>query len=130
MLLTREQIIAAQDIDTIEVLVPEWGGLVLVRGLTAAQRGQFTAAIYEQRGKQQVVKLQDIQVRLCALSIVDEHGKRIFSDNDLALLAGKSAAALQHVFEAAQRLSGLSNEDVEELTKNSDETQSDDSLFD
>ncbi len=130
MLLTRDQILAAQDIETIEVDVPQWGGSVLVRGLTAAQRGQFTAAIMEQRGKQQTVKLQDIQVRLCALSIVDEQGKRMFADHELHLLAEKSAAALQHVFEAGQRLSGLSNEDVEELTKNSDETQSDGSLSD
>lgn len=127
--LTKEQILAADDIPSQEVEVPEWGGKVLVRGLSAAERGAFTEEIIDQRGKKNIVKLQDIQVRICALAIREPAtGKRMFDDNDLRALARKSAAALQHVFEVAQRLSGLSNEDVEELTKNSETAQSDDLL--
>jgi len=128
--LTKQQIIDVNDLEAVEVEVPEWGGSVLVRPLTAKQRGQFTATLVDQRQGGRTLRLQEIQIRLCGLSIVGEDGKRLFSDAELSTLGGKSSAALQHVFEEAQRLSGLSDEQVEELAGNSDETLSEDSLSD
>ncbi len=129
-LLTKEQVSAAQDLTTEEVEVPQWGGSVLVRGLTARERGQFMAMLVDQRKGGNRTRLEDLQVRLCAMSIVDEQGRRMFSDSELSLLARKSARALQPIFEVAQRLSGLSDEQVEELSGNSEETPSDDSPSD
>lgn len=126
-LLTKQQIIEADDLETVEVEVPQWGGSVLVRALTGKQRGQFTSMLVEQRAGGRTLRLQDVQVLLCGLSIVDEHGKRMFSDAEMSVLGGKSAAALQRVFEVAQRISGLSEEDVNELSGNSNETPSEDS---
>ena len=128
--LTKQQIVDANDLEIVEVEVPQWGGSVLVRGLTGKQRGVFMATLMDQKAGGGALRLQDLQVRLCAMSIVDEHGKRFFSDAEMAVVGGKSSAALQHVFETAQRLSGLSNEQVEELAGNSDETLSEDSLSD
>ena len=126
-ILTREQILQANDIITETISVPEWGGEVLVRGLSGSQRDAFENATLEQKGRSQRVNLANVRARLCALSIVDENGKRMFSDEDVRALGRKSAAALDRVFSAAQRLSGLSDEDVEELAKNSDGGQSEDS---
>ena len=39
--LTREAIRIAEDIDTVEVLCPEWGGSVYVRGMTGEERADF-----------------------------------------------------------------------------------------
>ena len=75
----------------------------------------------EQRGKSQTVNLQNIRAKLASMSICDESGKRIFTDADMAQLSGKSAVALQRVFEVARRLSGLGDGDVEELTKGLEE---------
>ena len=127
-LLTKQQIIDANDLETVEVEVPQWGGSVLVKPLTGKQRGWFTAQLVEQRAGGRTLRLQDIQIRLCGMAIVDEDGKRMFSDNELGLLAKKSSGALQTVFEVAQRLAGLSKEQVEELAGNSGETPSGDSL--
>lgn len=126
-ILTREQILQANDIITETISVPEWGGEVLVRGLSGSQRDAFEDATLDQKGKSRRVILANIRARLCALSIVDENGKRMFTDEDVRALGRKSAAALDRVFSAAQRLSGLSDEDVEELAKNSDGGQSEDS---
>jgi len=126
-ILTREQILQANDIATETVSVPEWGGEVLVRALSGSQRDAFDDATLEQKGKNRRVNLVNVRARLCAISIVDETGKRMFSDEDVRALGRKSAAALDRVFAAAQRLSGLTDEDVEELAKNSDGGQSDDS---
>lgn len=125
-LLTKEQILGADDLEREEVEVSQWGGSVLVQGLTAKQRGILMDRLIDQRGNGRKLRLADIQVLTCALSIVDADGARMFSDMELSKLASKSSAALQAVFEVAQRLSGLSDEQVEELAKNSEETPIDD----
>lgn len=118
-LLTKQQILAAEDIHTEMVAVPEWGGDVLVRGLSGAERDLFEDRIIVREGKKKRVELRDVRAKLAAICMVDEQGARLFSDAEVASLTRKSAAALQRVFEAAQRLSGLTDDDVEELEKNS-----------
>ncbi len=126
-LLTRDAILQVQDLPTERVHVPEWGGDVLVRALTGAERDRFEQSIVEQRGKSTRMNLQNIRAKLVALTVVDEQGNRIFKDEDVKWLGNKSAAALDRIFEVAQRLSGLRDEDVEELAKNSESDLSDDS---
>jgi len=124
-ILTREQILQAQDYTVEEVEVPEWGGAVLVRSLTGRERDQFEGESVQQRGKNIRFNWTNVRARLVALSVVDEEGKRLFSDSDVKALGEKSAGALQRVFEVTQRLSGLSDEDLEELTEGFDDAQSD-----
>lgn len=114
--LGREAILSAADIQTEQVMVPEWGGAVLVRGLTGAERDAFEASVVVPGSKGGgSVRLEMLRAKLCARSIVDEQGARVFSDADVKALGAKSAAALQRVFNVAMRLSGLSDQDVESL---------------
>lgn len=129
-ILTRDAILQAEDLPRELVEVPEWGGCVYVRALTGAERDAFEASVVEQRGKSTKMNLRNIRAKLVALTIVDEEGTRLFSDADVKLLGQKSAAALDKLFEVAQRLSGLKDEDVEELAKNSEDDLSEDSIFD
>lgn len=129
-ILTRDAILQAQDLPKELVKVPEWNGEVYVRALTGVERDAFEQSIVEQKGKSTKMNLRNLRAKLVALTAVDEKGDRIFSDRDAELLGQKSAAALNRVFEVAQRLSGLSQEDVEELTKNSEDGQSEDSISD
>jgi hypothetical protein len=117
--LSRDQILIAPDIKTVEIDVPEWGGSVLVRGLTGAQRDKFEMSILEIRGNKRIMKTEDIRAKLVALSIVDDAGAVVFTDSDIRALSDKSAAALTRVFTIARTLSGLADEDIEELEKNS-----------
>ncbi|WP_461369485.1 hypothetical protein [Candidatus Darwinibacter acetoxidans] len=128
-ILTRDAILQAEDLPRELVEVPEWGGCVYVRALTGAERDAFEASVVEQRGKSTKMNLRNIRAKLVALTAVDEEGKRLFTDDDAALLGKKSAAALDRVFDVAQRLSGLKDEDVEELAKNSEDDLSEDSIF-
>jgi len=118
MILTKEQILSAQDLKTEIVFIPEWGGDVIVRGLSGTDRDAYESAIITVRGKDTQMNWVNARAKLVALAIVDEEGKQIFSDTDVKALGQKSAAAINRVFEVAQRLSGLSAQDVEELTKN------------
>lgn len=126
-LLNRAAILAAQDIATEEVEVPEWGGSVLVRGLTGRERDAYEATIISQRGTDMKMNLVNARAKLVSRAIVDADGKPLFGDEDVALLANKSAAAIERVFNVAQKLSGMSKDDLEDLTKNSLSSQSDDS---
>lgn len=116
--LTRAAILAADDIKTEAVLVPEWSGSVLVRGLTGAQRDKFETKIIEQRGTKQIWHREHIRAWMVVMSVVDEDGDYLFSDTDVAAVSQKSAGALERIFSAAQRLSGITRSDVEELSKN------------
>jgi hypothetical protein len=125
-LLTRDAILQAQDLPKELVSVPEWNGEVYVRALTGSERDAFEQSIVEQKGKSSKMNLRNLRAKLVALTVVDEVGERMFSDRDAELLGQKSAVALNRIFEVAQRLSGLSQEDVGELTKNSEDGQRDD----
>lgn len=135
VILSKEAILSADDLEKELVEVPEWGGAVYVRALTGAERDAFEQSMVEMRtvrqGRRQEtvreMRLQNIRARLCALTICDEEGNRLFTDADVQALGRKSASALNRVFQVAQRLSGLTDEDVEELAGNSDEIHSDDS---
>lgn len=128
--LTRDVILQADDLLVEDVEVPEWGGVVRVRGLTGAERDDFEASVVEQRGKKTRFNMQNFRAKLVVRAAINGDGQRLFTDKDAPLLGRKSAAALQRVFEVAQRLSGLSDQDVEELVGNFDEGQSDDSISD
>lgn len=128
-LLSRDAILAADDLDTDDVPVPEWGGTVRIRTLTGTERDQFESSIVHfGRNGSREMRLQNLRARFVALVIVDADGNRVFSDKDVKQLGGKSAAALQRVWDAGRKLSGLSDEDVEELVEDFDEDQSGDSI--
>lgn len=117
-LLSREAILAYDDSQSEDVEVPEWGGAVRVVGLTGAERDRFEASVVG-NGKQ--MQLSNLRARLIAMCVVDESGERLFGTADVGALGNKSAAALERVFSAAQRLSGLSEDDVAELTEDLDD---------
>ena len=122
--LSREQILAVADTIYEEVPVPEWGGKVLVKSLSGAERDRIEATIVQQNGRKQAFNLQNIRAKFVAWAVVDADHRRMFTDSDVTALGEKSAAALQRVFNAVQRLSGLSDDDLEEMTKNSVSDQS------
>jgi hypothetical protein len=129
-ILSKAQILAAPDIVTEAVKVPEWGGEVLVRSLDGTQRDEYEQSIMVRRGKSKEVNLRNARVKLLVRTIVDSDGELLFSEQEIAALGRKSAAALQRVFEKASELAGLSDKDLDELTENFDDGQSDGSTSD
>lgn len=118
MLLSRDDILKAEDIAAETVSVPEWGGEVLVRGLTGRERDTFEADLLVRRGGQMEVDPRNARARLVALCVVGDDGKRLFTRDDIGALGEKSAAALNRVYEMAARLSGLGESDMKELEGN------------
>lgn len=117
-LLTRAQILKADDLPSRDVPVPEWGGTVRVRSLTAKDRDEFETAVLAAR-QEGNLSPGNIRARYAAAAIVDEKGKQLFSEDDIEALGAKSAAALDRVYAAVNDLNALSPKDVEELRGNS-----------
>lgn len=115
-LLTRDQILAAQDLQAVDVDVPEWGGAVRVRMMSGTEREAFTSSMVVADGK---LNAADYRVRLVAACIIGEDGQRLFSFDDVATLGNKSAAALDRVFQACDKLNAASGKAVDDAEKNS-----------
>ncbi|OFW37657.1 MAG: hypothetical protein A3J29_06180 [Acidobacteria bacterium RIFCSPLOWO2_12_FULL_67_14b] len=115
-ILGREAFLAARtDLPRERVDVPELGGVVLVQGLTGKQRDQYEASCVVQKGNKRTFNLIDARAKLVALSVVGEDGKRLFREEDLPALSAMPAQILDRIFSVAQRLSGISDQDVDEL---------------
>lgn len=130
MVLDRNAILKADDLKTETVAVPEWGGEVSVRTLSGTERDAFEQSCFERNGKSVEYNMVNMRARLCVLCIVDDAGKVVFSAHDINMLGSKSGKALERVYEVAQRLSGLSKDDMDVLSKNSKADLSDDSTSD
>lgn len=119
--LSADEILSADDLPRETVSVPEWGGDVLVQGMSGTDRDRFEAAMLNRNmdGLDKDKAMEMYRARLAAACIVDETGKRLFQGDAVTKRLGqKSAAALTRVAEVASRLSGLTPEDAEELTGN------------
>lgn len=114
--LTKEAILAKQDLATELVSVPEWGGHVYVKMMTGIERDAWESSIVGTTGNQR--NLNNIRARLVALTACDDQGCRLFSDADVGELGKKSAKALDRVFAAAQKVNALTESDIKELEGN------------
>lgn len=127
-LLSKNDILNADDRKTVKVPVPEWGGEVMVRTLSGRERDEFEASTVKTNKGKQEQNFDNFRARFVALCVVDEQGQRLFATRqEVAMLGNKSVAALQRVFNAAQELNGMTEADVEELTESFEEAPGEDS---
>lgn len=113
-LLNKDQILGADDLPTEDVEVPEWGGTVRVRGLTGTERDRFEVQVSAARKDGKEV---DIRATYAGRCMVDEGGKRLFTDKELAALGRKSGAALDRIFDVVRRLSGMTDGKLKEASE-------------
>lgn len=127
--LSKQDILKADDRPTREVDVPEWGGAVLVRGLSGAGRDEYEASLRElQPDGTFAPNLLNSRAKLASLSIVDADGNQMFNEFEVGALGQKSSAALDRVVNVASELSALAGSKTEgELEGNSDAAESGDS---
>lgn len=116
--LTREAILAANDLPTEVVSVPEWGGEVIVRGMRGIDRDAFETALFKGEGDEKRFSPENIRARLVAACAVDDKGAPLFTTDDVAALGQRSAIALDRVYDVAQRLSGIGKKELETAVKN------------
>ena len=110
-MLTRDQILQADDLRHVDVDVPEWGGTIRIRTMTGKERQKYQGIVADAKGKMPADFMETF-ISLCA---IDEKGKALFADGDVKALGEKSAVALNRVFEAALALNGTTDKGVEDI---------------
>jgi len=114
-MLTRDQILKAQDRRTETVKVPEWGGELIVASMSGTTRDEFEASIVTADGD---ANMRNMRAKLVSACLVDEKGARLFDAADVEALGAKNAAVLDRIVKVAQRLNRLGDKELEELKGN------------
>jgi len=118
--LTREQILAARDLQIESLHVPEWGGTVYIKNLSGKDRDRFEASRIRMRDNKVEMVHDNTRARLLSMTLCTEQGELLFSADDVEVLGQKNATALDKCFEVAMRLSALRPQDAEQKLKNSE----------
>lgn len=111
----KDQILAANDMPSEPVTVPEWGVTVQMRTLSAYERDAFSQATVN--GKK--MDLSNVRARFVALCMTDDTGARVFSDTEADALGSKSTRIVERLWKVASRLNGMGEDEAEDLAKNS-----------
>lgn len=119
--LSRTDIIEADDRRTEWVEIPEWSGRVLVRSLEGNERDRYEASLVRMGRnvsgalEAEGLNADNVRAKLVAMTAIAEDGTNLFTEADVLILGHKSAAALDRIFTVAQRLSHLTDRDVDAL---------------
>lgn len=109
MTLSREQILASRsNRKPVSLEVPEWGGTVYVRVLSAKDQMELSEG----------VKPAEMPIKVILHCFVDEQGNRLFQDEDAEMLAAEEFPIIMRVFAFVAKLNGLSTKELEEAMKN------------
>lgn len=116
-MLTKDEILAAADRPVETAAVPEWGGEVSLRVMSAAMRDEFERLQFEGRDRQE--RLANIRATLVSFCLAGPDGERLFGPDEVKALGEKSAKALDRLFWRCRKLNALGDADIEDLEKNS-----------
>jgi hypothetical protein len=106
--LTAAEILEADDLKVEEVDVPEWGGIVRLRPMSALEAIEYTEA--NKAGDK-----KHAAVRMAAVCVVDEDGNPAFTADQVAQLSKKSLAAFMRIQKVAMRINGLDEKETKEV---------------
>jgi len=114
-ILTRAQILAASDLKFATVEVESWGGQILIRVMTGAERNRFEREWQAGDGK----LVEAFREKMLVKCICDENRVRLFDDETgTKALGEKSASVLADLFEQCMKLNGFTKDTTEVLAKN------------
>lgn len=137
-MLTKEQILNADDLKREEMTIPEWPekdgtpGKIIAREATSLEREEYTESLFRPQilgvGSKKTSELKpefrNSKARLVVKCVENENHERIFTDNDAEALGKKSAVVVFRIFEVIERLSGMGLKAEEVAEKNSDSAPS------
>jgi len=114
--LSRNDVLQAEDFETREVEVPEWGGTLLVRELSADEVERIGFGQMDSKGNRDLRKAKGLRMRVISWAAIAEDGTPLFNKGDVEKLAKKSSRAIGRVFDTIQKLSGIVIEEERLLT--------------
>lgn len=130
-LLNREQLLKKQELKKEKVVLNDGtGDFVYVRQMTAREKNNWellqmqTTVVKNNKGHKvrtnYDVTLDDFRAKLAVNCVCDEKGILLFKQTDFKILSqNMSAETMERIVDVAQKLNAISEEDKEEMTKNS-----------
>lgn len=117
---TRDELLGLKKRRQERVELPELGNghYVNVVGFTLKERTEFELSMQGDRGKPSKSKHQQIRERLIVATCRDDEGNPIFTEDDIGSLGDGDVTVLSRIADAALRVTGFSDADVEELAGN------------
>ena len=111
-ILSKAEILAAEDLPVEVVATPEWGGAVKVRGMSAEGRLQY---VEKTRAADGSIDLEKATYYAVIYGVVEPQ----FTEADIPELKKRSAAVLDRISRVWLRLSGIGEEELLAARKNS-----------
>lgn len=135
--LTRESLLEEKDVLAIQ-RVELSRGHVFVREMTASEKSIWERSLMKEvpilgarKGQPQTefkTTLEDYRAKLAACTVCDSEGKLLFTMRDVKLLSNQlSASNMEAIADAASHLNKITQEDQDEMVKNSEAVPEDDS---
>jgi hypothetical protein len=123
----NREVLLSKEVLKIEKVDLDGGDFVFVTQMTGRERDNFEQSLIKKlRDKKGTVTgfeqvTEDFRAKLAVCTVCDEQGVLIFQPNDWSTLSQNiSAARLEKIVNAAQKLNAISEEDKENLVKNSE----------
>ena len=110
----KEQIKAASVRKPLKVHVKEWGFDVYVRVMSVGERDAWELAWIDIRSKG-MEKFHNFRAFYLVRTLCDEHGVRIWKDDEISEVADLDGAVMGELFDIAQKHNKLTEADVVEL---------------
>lgn len=136
IMLNKDALIKKEDIK-IEKLNLSDNEFIYIKEWTAQEQNDFelslTEEVKDEKGRIKDYKrnLNDFRAKLAVSSVCDEKGNLLFKTNDYKLLSkNMSAKKLSKIADAIAMLNKIDEENIENLAKNSETVQKEDSISD
>jgi len=114
-LLSREQFLKNRP--QVNETVSALGGQVKLKAMSACEKDMFEQRWLELKDRVGDAEIPNIRAFFVIHHVVDEDNKLMFTIDDLEAVGNQSGLEIDKLFVAAQRLSGLSDDDEVDLKK-------------
>jgi len=133
ILLTREALLQKDDLKVEKVELSK--GYVFVREMTGHEKDVWEQSMLKQKpsgnknkGVEYETTLEDFRAKLAVVTVCDAEGNLLFKPEDAKVLNKMmSATNMERIVTAAQKLNAISEQEKEEILKNSEADQTDSS---
>lgn len=118
-MLSRDEILNADDLEYIDVEVPEWGGSVRVAMMSGAGRDEYEQSLFKFAPDGSAKPdLQNSRAKLLSVCLVDEKNERLFSVKDIEALGRKNSRVLDNLHAVADQLNSVTPSAIKDEAKN------------
>lgn len=112
MAIGKQDILGAKDTAVRAIDIPEWGGPAFIRVLPGPDLDALSGAQHKLGGENSKTPAR-LAAEVVGRCLCDENGVRLFTDDEIGALAGKSARVLTRLAQACLEWNGLGDQAFE-----------------